>query len=155
MTGRSRHGLHAVGNVDTAAVVPRGPVPPETPGRPFLTLHQQSVVLAIGGGLDVDTAGRLRMFLSMFTSAGGPRELLLDLTAVTAVDEDGMAPIFEAEEAMRLRTARLRLASTSAAVDRFLHDVRCDRTLTGGRPTKPNGGPGGPLVHGRRHDGQD
>jgi hypothetical protein len=38
------------------------------------------------------------------------------LTDVLAVAEDGMVPVFEAEEAMRLRMASLRLASGSASV---------------------------------------
>src|SRR3954468_18147295 len=121
MTGRSRHGLHVVrdGDAPDQASVPR-------PREPLLSLHQRSVVLAIGGRLDADTAGRLRMFLSMFSGEGGPRGLGLDLSDVFSVDEEGMAPVFEAEEAMRLRAASLRLAGVSAAVALYLDDVRCD-----------------------------
>jgi anti-anti-sigma regulatory factor len=90
------------------------------------------VVLAIAGTLNADTAGRLRMFLSMFTVDGGPRELLLDLSDVVAADEDGMAPIFEADELLLPRRASLRLTAVSAAVTHFLDDVRCDRTLATG-----------------------
>jgi anti-anti-sigma regulatory factor len=119
MTGRARNRLHLVEDGDAQAAKPNTPVLPDVPGRPLLSLRQQSVVLAIGGRLNADTAGRLRMFLSMFTVAGGPQELVLDLSDVFAVDEDGMAPVFEAEEAMRPRMACLRLASESASVCRL------------------------------------
>jgi anti-anti-sigma regulatory factor len=144
MTGRARHGLHLVRDGDAQAAEPVTPVLPDAPGRLFLGLHQQSVVLAIGGRLNADTAGRLRMFLSMFTVDGGPQELVLDLSEVFAVDEDGMAPIFEAEEEMRLRMASLRLAPVSASVAHFLGDVRCGQTFTTDRPPELDGGPGGP-----------
>ncbi|MGK5115588.1 STAS domain-containing protein [Geodermatophilus sp. CPCC 205506] len=97
-----------------------------------LSLHQRTVVLGVGGRLDADTAGRLRLFLSMFTVDGGPAELVLDLSGVRAVDEDGMEPIHEADEVMRLRQATLRLADPSSAVAHFLADARCTRRLGGG-----------------------
>ena len=135
MAGRSRHGLRVV----REGVPPAAPSPARRPqdGREqlFLSLHQQSVVLRIGGLLNADTAGRLRMFLSMFTVDGGPAELVLDLVAVHAVDEEGMAPIHEADEAMRLRMASLRLASVSVAVTHYLGDARCSRTLAVTPPT--------------------
>ena len=137
MAGRSRHGLHLV----------RGGLPPAAPStarrpadgreRLFLSLHQQSVVLRIGGLLNADTAGRLRVFLAMFTVEGGPAELVLDLAAVHAVDEEGMAPIHEADAAMRLRLATLRLVSVSAAVTDHLGDARCSRTLAVAPPPGP------------------
>jgi hypothetical protein len=69
----------------------------------------------------------------MVTPEGGPREVLLDLSDVVAVDEEGMAPVFEADELLGLRRASLRLTSVSAAaVTHFLDDVRCDRTLATG-----------------------
>jgi anti-anti-sigma regulatory factor len=136
MAGRSRHGLHVV----EEGRPPGGPSPvrfTEDGGkRPFLSLHQQSVVLRIGGLLNADTAGRLRLFLSMFTVDGGPAEVVLDLAAVHAVDEDGMAPIYEADESMGLRRASLRLASVSPAVAHHLGDAR-SRTLTTGAPPDP------------------
>jgi anti-anti-sigma factor len=148
MTGRSRHGLHVVRDGETP---PGEPDVPSARGRLLLSLQQRSVVLAIGGRLDADTAGRLRMFLSMFSVEGGPRELVLDLSDVFSVDEEGMAPVFEAEEAMRLRAASLRLAGVSAAVALYLDDVRCDRTLVTGPPLEPAapdpvGGPGAPPL---------
>ena len=129
MAERWRHGLHVVGDP-----------PPATPLRPAghagrrlsLRLHQQSVVLKVAGRLNADTCGRLRMFLSIFTLDGGPRELVLDLSDVYAVDEEGMAPIFEADESMRLRRATLRLMPLSAAVVHFLADARCDRAIATG-----------------------
>jgi anti-anti-sigma regulatory factor len=99
------------------------------------------VVLAIGGGLTADTAGWLRMFLSMFTVAGGPQELVLDLSDVLAVDEDGMAPVFETDVAMRLRCAPLRLVSGSASVAHFL-DVGYGQALATGPAAEPGRGPG-------------
>jgi anti-anti-sigma factor len=92
------------------------------------------VVLAIAGTLNADTAGRLRMYLSMFTVDGGPRELLLDLADVVAVDEDGMALILEAGELLGLREASLRLTAVSEAVTRYLDGVRDSRTLATGSP---------------------
>jgi len=156
MTGRARHGLHLVRDGDAQPAEQVTPVLPDAPERPFLTLHEDSVELAIGGRLNADTAGRLRMFLSMFTVVGGPRELVLDLSEAFAVDEDGMAPIFEAEEVMRLRRASLRLAPVSTSVAQFLDDVRHGRTLTTGEPPEPDGRPGGPAPgHGRPRRGQD
>ncbi|MBB3083901.1 STAS domain-containing protein [Geodermatophilus sabuli] len=129
MTPRPRHGLHVV--PDAAASAEPGTIPLR-PGP--LSLRQESLVLGIGGRLDADTAGRLRMFLSMFTVVGGPRELVLDLSGVRAVDEDGMAPIHEADEAMALREAVLRLVAPSPAVTHHLADPRCARTLRCGPP---------------------
>jgi len=155
MTGRSRHGLYAVRGADAPAASLNSTVPPDALERPALRLDQQSVVLAIGGRLNTDTAGRLRLFLSMFTDGGGPSELVLDLAEVFAVDEDGMAPIIEAEEAMRLRMASLRLASVSASVACFLDDARHGRSLTAGLPPSPDGGPAGAeLDDGRPDPGQ-
>ena len=116
MAGRSRHGLHVVRDGDAPSAEEFTPILPNAAGHPFLSLDQQSVVLAIAGRLNADTAGRLGMFLAMSSVVGGPRELVLDLSDVVAVDEDGMAPIFEADEAMCGRNASLRLASVSAAV---------------------------------------
>lgn len=127
MAGRSRHGLHVVRGDGSPAAAPGLRLTENGGTRPYLSLHQQSVVLRIGGLLNADTAGRLRMFLSMFTVDGGPAELVLDLVAVHAVDEEGMAPIHEADEAMRLRLASLRLASVSSAVNHHLGDARCSR----------------------------
>ena len=148
MTGRSRHGLHVVRDAVAPAAEQITPVGASARGRLLLTVDQRSVVLAVGGRLDADTAGRLRMFLSMFTVAGGPRELVLDLSDVVAVDEAGMAPIFEADEAMCLRRASLRLASASAAVGRHLEDVPCGRSLATGSPpdTGTQDPAGGPAV---------
>ena len=135
MAGRSRHGLHVVRG-DSQPAAPLRPRLTEDGGkRSYLSLHQQSVVLCIGGLLNADTASRLRVFLSMFTVDGGPAELVLNLVAVHAVDEEGMAPIHEADEAMRLRMASLRLASVSAAVTHYLGDARCSRTLAVTPPT--------------------
>ena len=161
MTGRSQHGLHVVrdGVAPTAEEIT--PVPPTARGRLFLSLHQRSVVLAIGGRLNADTAGPLRMFLSMFSVDGGPREMVLDLSDVVAVDNDGMAPIHEADESMRLRAASVRLASVSAAVARYLDDIRCGRTLATGSPPErgsqdPAGGPTvSALDDGRPRRGQN
>jgi anti-anti-sigma factor len=101
---------------------------------PPVQFRQQRVVLAIAGTLNADTAGRLRMYLSMFTVDGGPRELLLDLADVVAVDEDGMALILEAGELLGLREASLRLTAVSEAVTRYLDGVRDSRTLATGSP---------------------
>ncbi len=161
MTGRSRHGLRVVRDGVAPVAEQLTPVLPNARGRAFLSLHQQSVVLAIGGRLNADTAGRLRMFLTMFTIDGGPRELVLDLSDVFAVDEDGMAPIHEADESMRLRLASLRLASSSAAVANYLDDVGCGRTFATGSPPEvaspdPAGGPPvSALDNGRPRPGQD
>ncbi len=141
MSGRSRHGLH---------VVQENVAPLEEPILPLLTsvhrplspgLIQQSVALGIAGPLNADTAGRLRMFLPMFTIDGGPRDLVPDLSDVRTVDEDGMAPIFEADEAMCSRPASMRLSSTSAAVARYLIDVRRDGMTATGRPPEPDDAP--------------
>ena len=145
MTGRSRHGLYLVRGAGTSDRATEQHGPPNALERPLLSLRQQSVVLAIGGNLNADTAGRLRLFLSMFTAGGGPSELVLDLAEVFAVDEDGMAPIIEAEEMMRLRMASLRLASVSASVACFLDDVRHGRSLSAGQPS-PDGRPAGAAM---------
>jgi anti-anti-sigma regulatory factor len=147
MSGRARHGLHLAGDGDAQATEPITPLLEDAPGRLSLGLHQQSLMLGIAGRLNADTAGRLRMFLSMFTVYGGPRELLLDLSGRFAVDEEGMAPIVEADETMHLRTASLRLASVSAAVARLLDEGRYDRTVAtglsaGAAPPGPQGWPG-------------
>jgi anti-anti-sigma factor len=97
--------------------------------RASITLFQETVVLAVTGQLNADTAGRLRMFLTMFTVDGGPRELVLDLAGIHAVDEAGMGPIHEADEAMRLRSASLRLVSLSPAVTHLLQDLRRTETF--------------------------
>ena len=154
MTGRARHGLHLVTDGDAPAAERTSQVHADVPRRPLLSLRQETVVLAIGGRLDADTAGRLRLFLSMFTGDGGPRELVLDLSDVFAVDEDGMAPVFEAEEAMRLRAARLLLEFESASVAGFLDDGRCPRSLTSRRPPTPDGtiGPDRGDGHPRRDE---
>jgi anti-anti-sigma factor len=134
MTGRSRHGLHLVS--DKVAFL-AGHAPSALPGpgdQSSVSLHLQCVVLALAGRLNAHTAGRLRMFLSMFTVDGGPGELVLDLSDVVAVDSDGMAPIFEAEEVLALRAASLRLAPVSAAVADFLGDARGYPTLVTDRP---------------------
>jgi len=150
MTGRARHGLHVVRDGEPPAADPIVPALPDAL-RPFLSLSQQSAELAIGGRLDADTAGRLRIFLSMFTVDGGPEELLLDLSGAFAVDEEGMAPIFEADVAMRLRQASLRLAPVSPSVAQFLDQVGAGRTLPSaeepepdGEPEEPDPGDGGP-----------
>jgi anti-anti-sigma factor len=138
MTGRSRHGLHLVRDGGAASGEPAGPEPGD---HEAATVHVQSVVLAVAGRLTADTAGRLRMFLSVFTVDGGPRELVLDLSDVTAVDCDGMAPIVEAAEVLGLRAASLRLTSVPAAVAHVL-DMRGDRTLVTDRPSLVPGGRG-------------
>jgi anti-anti-sigma regulatory factor len=151
MTGRARHGLHLVRDGDAPPAEPIGPARPDALPRPFLSLSQQSAELAIGGRLDADTAGRLRIFLSMFTVEGGPQELLLDLSGAVAVDEEGMAPIFEADVAMRQRRASLRLSPVSPSVAQFLDQVRVGRTLPlagvpepDSEPEEPDPGDGGP-----------
>jgi anti-anti-sigma regulatory factor len=155
MTGQSRHGLYVVRGAYAPTAPQNNTIPPDPLKRPLLSLHQQSVGLAIGGSLKADTAGRLRMFLSMFTDGGGPSVLVLDLAEVSAVNEDGMAPIVEAEEAMRLRMASLRLASVSASVACFLDDVRHCRSLTAGLQPSPDGGPAeAALDDGRPDPGQ-
>ena len=63
------------------------------------------------------------------------------MSDVRAVDEDGMAPIFEADEAMCFRTASMRLSSMSAAVARYPVDVRLDGMLATCRPPEPDGAP--------------
>jgi anti-anti-sigma regulatory factor len=160
MSGRSRHGLHVVRDGDAPAAEKTTPPLPFPGGRPLVTLRQQSVVLSIAGTLNADTAGRLRMFLSLFTVDGGPRELLLDLSGVVAVDEDGMAPVFEAGELLGMRTASLRLTSVSAAVSHYLDGVRGDRPLATGSPPGvaspgPVGGPAAPALDARPRPGQD
>jgi anti-anti-sigma factor len=128
MHGRSRHGLYAVMEGDAPPAA--GVCALVDPGKgTSVGLHLQSVVLGVAGTLNADTAGRLRMVLSMFTVDSGPRELVLDLSEIFAVDEEGMAPIVEADEMMHQRTASLRLASVSPAVDRFLDDGRGDRAV--------------------------
>jgi anti-anti-sigma regulatory factor len=151
MTGRARHGLHLVRDGEPPAAEPIVPARPDALPHPFLSLSQQSAELAIGGRLDADTAGRLRTFLSMFTVDGGPEELLLDLSGAFAVDDEGMAPIFEADVAMRLRRASLRLTPVSPSVALFLDPVGAGRTLptTGAPepdsgPEEPDPGDGGP-----------
>jgi anti-anti-sigma regulatory factor len=127
MTGRSRHGMHVVR--DDLAPLPQpitGHVSPAGE-RDSVSLHLQSVVLAVAGRLSAHTAGRLRMFLSMFTVDGGPGELVLDLSGVSDADDDGMAPIFEAESVLSLRSATLRLTAVPAQVTRFLDGPRRDR----------------------------
>ncbi|MCU1617046.1 MAG: hypothetical protein JWO98_4586 [Frankiales bacterium] len=141
MSGRSRHGLHVVREGLTPLEKPILPLLPSVHRPLTLGLRQQSVALGIAGTLNADTAGRLRMFLSMFTIDGGPRELVLDLSDVRTVDEDGMAPIFEADEAMCSRTASMRLSSVSAAVSRYLVDVRRDGMIATGRPAEPDDAP--------------
>lgn len=145
MTGRSRHGMYVVR--DGRAPMPLAthfPVPGE---RGSVSVHLQSVVLAIAGRLNGRTAARLRMFLSMFTVDGGPRELVLDLSDVSRVDDDGMAPIFEAEEVLALRSATLRLVSVSAEVARFLDGPRRDDTLRTDRPVGTSGRRGSHRPH--------
>jgi anti-anti-sigma regulatory factor len=160
MSGRSRHGLHVVRDGDAPAAEKITPLLPSPGGRPLVTLRQQSVVLSIAGTLNADTAGRLRIFLSMFTADGGPQELLLDLSEVVAVDEDGLAPVLEADELLGLRTASLRLTSVSAAVSHYLGGVRGNRTLATGPPPDvaspdPVGGPAVPDLDDRPPRGQD
>lgn len=139
MSGRSRHGLYAVRN---------GGAPSGEPARTrrgshqSTSVHLRSVMLAVAGVLTADTAGRLRMFLSVFTVDGGPMELVLDLSDVSDVDADGMAPIFEAADVLSLRTASLRLTSLSLAVAHFLDGARHDRTLVTDRPGRDCDDPG-------------
>lgn len=146
MTGRSRHGLHVVRDGHTPAplpVVSRLSSPRE---HGSVSVSLQCVVLAVAGRVNTNTAARLRMFLSMFTVDGGPRELVLDLSAVSHVDDAGMAPIFEAAEVLALRSATLRLVSVSAPVAHLLDDPdRDDTRLTGG----PTGASGEYEVHPR------
>lgn len=160
MSGRSRHGLHLIRNDDAPAPEKITSPLPSPGGCPLVTLRQQSVVLSIAGTLNADTAGRLRLFLSMFTVDGGPRELLLDLSDVVAVDEDGLAPVFEADELLGLRSASLRLTSVSAAVSHHLDGVRGNRTLATGwppgvAPPNPVGGPAASALDARPRPGQD
>src|SRR6476646_8418657 len=111
MAGRPRHGLHLVGDGGAASEKPPGPEPGHLE---HASVRLQSVVLAVAGRLNADTAGRLRMFLSMFTVEGGPRELVLDLSGVSSVDFEGMAPIEEADDLLSLRAASLRLVCVPA-----------------------------------------
>ena len=128
MTGRRQHGLHVVHDGDPPGEGTVASLHRPAARRPSLTLTQETVVLGVSGQLSADTAGRLRMVLGMFTMDGGPRELVLDLAGVHAVDEAGMGPLYEADEAMRLRSASLRLVSLSAAVCR--RDLRCTETFS-------------------------
>ena len=80
----------------------------------------------------------------MFTVDGGPEDLLLDLSGAFAADEEGMAPSFEAEVAMRLRRASLRLAPVSPSVALFLDQVRAGRTLPIAGAPEPDSGPAEP-----------
>ena len=129
MTGRSRRGLHVVRDGDPPGGNAGAPVHREAGRRPSLTVSQETVVLALAGHLNADTAGRLRMFLNMFTVDGGPQELVLDLGGVHLVDEAGMEPIYEADEALHLRSAVLRLVAPSAAVSHLLTDLRGTQTF--------------------------
>lgn len=140
MTGRSRHGLHLVRDGEDPIAEPMPPGPPGSVERRSVSLHLSSVALAVAGRLDANTAARLRMFLSVFTVDGGPMELVLDLSDISVVDADGMAPIFEAAEVLSLRTASLRLTSLSLAVAHFLDGARHDRTLVTDRPPDVPGG---------------
>ncbi|MEU2348532.1 STAS domain-containing protein [Modestobacter sp. NPDC049651] len=116
-------------HVVQAGAAPMAESVPVDTRRLVLSLHQRSVVLTIGGMLNADTAGRVGMFLSMFTGAGGPEQLVLDLSAVITVDAAGMAPIHDADASMRSRQGDLRLASVSSAVARHLLDVDCGSAL--------------------------
>jgi anti-anti-sigma regulatory factor len=143
MRNRPRHGLH---------LVPRNAVLPQVESsdgtarvlaparRAFVSLSQESVVVAVGGRLNADTAGRLRLFLTMFTLDGGPRELVVDLAGAYTVDDAGMSPIWEADEAMRLRAGALWLAHPSPAVTHYLEDGRHDRALAVGTGTRTDPG---------------
>jgi hypothetical protein len=71
---------------------------------------------------------------------------VLELSAVFAVDQEGMEPIHEADESMRSRQASLRLTSVSAAVASHLDDARHGPSLVIGSPPaaaspEPTGGP--------------
>ena len=138
MTGRTRHGLHVVRDDGAPSGEPTGSEPG---AHESASVHLQSVVLTVAGTLTADTAGRLRMFLSMSTVDGGPVELVLDLSGVSTVDGDGMAPIVEAAEVLSLRAASLRRTSMSPAVADFL-DRRGDRTPVTDRPSLVPGGSG-------------
>jgi anti-anti-sigma factor len=140
MARRSRHGLHVVPDGGTPAEPDLTPLLPPPGGPLRLDVGLHSVVLGVGGRLDADTAGRLRLFLSVFTVDGGPRELVLDLSGVDALDQDGMAPIQEADEAMSLRQASLRLVAPSPAVAHFLADAGSAWTLPCGPPPATSDG---------------
>ena len=132
MTGRPRHGLHVVHDGDPPGGDTVAPLHRNAVRRASITVAQQTVVLAVTGQLNADTAGRFRMFLTMFTVDGGPRELVVDLAGVHAVDEAGMEPIYEADEAMRLRSASLRLVALSAAVAHLFRDLHRMETFPHG-----------------------
>jgi anti-anti-sigma regulatory factor len=154
MAERSRHGLHLVTEGPAPAAAP-APALREARRCAGISLHQRTVVLRVGGRLDADTAGRLRLFLSLFTVDGGPEELVVDLSGVHALDEDGMEPIHEAGAEMSLRQASLRLADPSPAVAHFLADARCDRRISNGPPpgAAVPGWAGGPVVPAPEDDG--
>lgn len=145
MSGRSRHCLNVaqenLAPVDEPILAPlRSVHRPLSPG-----LIRKSAALCIAGSLHAGTAGRLQMFLPMFTADGGPRELLPDLSDVFAVDEDAMAPIVEADEAMCARKASIRPSSMTAAVARHLVDLRLDGMLATGQPPEPDAVPEAPV----------
>lgn len=135
MAERSRHGLRVVSDGDEPDPPPIT-VFPEDPGRALLELRQESVVLRVTGRLNADTSGRLRMFLAMFTVAGGPRKIVLDLSDVDAIDAAGMGPIYEADAAMSLREGSLQVISASGVVAHLFGDVGYGVAPVVGAPLK-------------------
>jgi hypothetical protein len=86
---------------------------------------------------------------------------VLDLSEVVAINDDGMAPIFEARETMSLQQGSLRVSSLSPEVAHYLDAVRCDRALAVGSPphgASPDpavGSPAGAAEDGAPHTGDD
>lgn len=93
---------------------------PAAPGRPAA-----DVVVAIGGEVDVVTAGRVRAELRL-AQALGPGRLILDLAGVTFLDAAGISAILSP---CRAGDVRVTLVAPPGRVRRLLEIVGAGRAV--------------------------
>ncbi len=89
-----------------------------------------SIVLGVGGELDLLTAPAFRDELIAFAGAVHAHELVLDLSDVEFMDSSGLKPLVEARDLLSARGRTLRLRGVPRAVTRLVRAVGLADILT-------------------------
>ena len=98
--------------VDRPGAGPRAEAP--------LSLVEDSLTISLSGHL-TGSSSMLRLHMLTLAAVGGPTEVIVNLSGIRSIDEDGAAPLLESQEEQHRRGAVLRVECPSMAVLHFLH----------------------------------
>ena len=85
-----------------------------------LSLVEDSLTVSLHGHLTGSNA-MLRLQLFTLAATGGPTEVIVNLSDIQSVDQDGVEPLLEAQDVQHRRGGVLRVECPSAEVLHFLH----------------------------------